>query len=96
MTSVGNGSSQEEVCVMAIQQRMRIPFKDVFPPAFPGVPSCSFLVPSGVCWGPGVGRRPPKCGVYTGQRPVALVGVTGFEPAASSSRTGDHSSLTCH
>ena len=26
---------------------------------------------------------------------VMLVGVTGFEPAASSSRTGDHSSLPC-
>jgi len=34
-------------------------------------------------------------GIPAGQRPVALVGVTGFEPAASSSRTGDHSSLLC-
>jgi hypothetical protein len=34
---------------------------------------------------PGWGRRPAE----------TLVRVTGFEPAASSSRTGDHSSLLC-
>jgi AMP-binding enzyme len=31
-----------------------------------------------------------------GTPPVALVGATGFEPAASSSRTGTTSSLPCH
>jgi hypothetical protein len=60
-----------------------------------GFPRVPFLFLRGICWGAGVERRPPKRGVYAGQRPVALVGVTGFEPAASSSRTGDHSSLPC-
>jgi hypothetical protein len=70
---------------------------------FPRVPSCSLVFPRvpylflrGVCWGAGVERRPPKRGIRAGQRPAALVGVTGFEPAASSSRTGDHSALPCH
>ena len=35
----------------------------------------------------GSGKPPAGCGIPAGQRPVALVGVTGFEPAASSSRT---------
>src|ERR1035437_5304670 len=43
----------------------------------------------------GSGTPRAGCGILAGQRPVALVGVTGFEPAASSSRTGDHSSLPC-
>ena len=48
--------------------------------AFPGVPSCSYFVPSGRLLGAGVERRPPKRGVYVGQRPAELVGVKGFEP----------------
>ena len=52
-----------------------------------GFPRVPFLFLRGVYWGAGVERRPPKRGVYAGQRPAALVGVTGFEPAASSSRT---------
>ena len=52
-----------------------------------GFPRVPFLFLRGVCLGAGVERRPPKRGVYAGQRAVALVGVTGFEPAASSSRT---------
>jgi hypothetical protein len=64
-------------------------------PAFPGVPSRSFLFPRGArCVRVGVGHR-AGCGIFAGQRPVALVGVTGFEPAASSSRTGDHRALPC-
>ena len=40
-------------------------------------------------------KAPPRKG--QGLWPAGiLVGVTGFEPAASSSRTGDHSSLRCH
>src|ERR1035437_7460882 len=35
----------------------------------------------------GGGTPRAGCGIPAGQRPVALVGVTGFEPAASSSRT---------
>jgi hypothetical protein len=34
-----------------------------------------------------VERRPPKRGIPAGQKSVVLVGVTGFEPAASSSPT---------
>jgi hypothetical protein len=52
-----------------------------------GFPRVPFLFLRGVCWGAGVERRPPMRGIYAGQRPAALVGVTGFEPAASSSRT---------
>jgi len=52
-----------------------------------GFPRVPFLFLSGVRRGPGVERRPPKRGIYAGQRPAALVGVTGFEPAASPSRT---------
>ena len=43
----------------------------------------------------GNGTPRAEWGIRAGQRPVALVGVTGFESAASSSRTGDHSSLLC-
>jgi hypothetical protein len=60
-----------------------------------GCPHVPFLFLRGVCWGLGVDRRTPKRGIRAGQRPAALVGVTGFEPAASSSRMGDHSSLPC-
>jgi len=52
-----------------------------------GCPRVPFLFLRGICWGPGVEDRPPKRGIPAGQRPVAMVGVTGFEPAASSSRT---------
>jgi hypothetical protein len=62
---------------MAIQQRMRIPFRDVFPPAFPGVPSCSFFVPSGRLLGAWSGaqaaemwrlHRSETCGAGRGNR----------------------------
>ena len=43
-------------------------------PGFPWVPPCSFLFLQGVCLGAGGERRPPKRGVYAGQRPAALVG----------------------
>ena len=71
-------SCGEAGCSSACRSRPRLSL------GFPRVP---LLFLRGVCWGPGVERRPPKCGVYAGQRPAALVGVTGFEPAASSSRT---------
>jgi hypothetical protein len=51
-------------------------------PAFPGVPSCSFLFPRGLCrdcWEVG---HSAQSAAFPYQRPVALVGVTGFEPAA--------------
>ena len=53
---------------------------------FPRVPFCS-LRPLSRLLGGGTSRA--GCGIPAGQRPVALVGVTGFESAASSSRTGD-------
>jgi hypothetical protein len=59
---------------------------------FPRVPFCSLRLLSRLLGG---GTSRAGCGVPAGQRPVALVGVTGFEPAASSSRTGDHSALPC-
>ena len=66
----------------------------------PGFPFCSLMflfVPSRPL-SRGLGGGTPRAGngIPAGQRPAGMVGVTGFEPAASSSRTGDHSSLPCH
>jgi hypothetical protein len=70
--------AREAGCSSACRSRPRLSL------GFPRVP---FLFLWGVCWGAGVERSPPKRGIYAGQRPVALVRVTGFEPAAFSSRT---------
>src|SRR5665811_1646663 len=40
-----------------------------------GFPRVPFLFLRGVCWRAEVERRPPKRGIYAGQRPAALVGV---------------------
>ena len=53
------------------------------------------LFPSGVCWGGLEWNTGRRSAAFPRQRTVPLVGVTGFEPAASASRTGDHSSLPC-
>jgi len=60
-----------------------------FPGHSPAFPQRSF-------WGPRAAREALTIS-GAGLRPAGiLVGVTGFEPAASSSRTGDHSALPCH
>src|ERR1035437_440093 len=65
-------------------------------PGFPWGSLVFLFVPSRRVWGlRGSGTPRAGRGIRAGQRPVAVVGVTGFEPAASSSRTGDHSSLQC-
>jgi hypothetical protein len=57
-------------------------------PGFPWGSLRFLLVPSSrLLRARGSGTPNAGCGILAGQRPVALVGVTGFEPAASSSRT---------
>ena len=53
---------------------------------------CSLSVPFG---DPAQQERPSPFLVRASGLREYLVGVTGFEPAASSSRTGDHSALPC-
>ncbi len=54
-------------------------------------PSCAPVLPSDSCNSKARPRLPAVRAAF-----VRRVGVTGFEPAASSSRTGDHSALPCH
>jgi len=86
---VGQGPAcrkREAGCSSACRSRPRLSL------GFPRVP---FLFLRGVCWGLewNAGHRGAA---FTQVRDLwAMVGVTGFEPAASSSRTGDHCSLPC-